>query len=203
MFTNTHDARYAAAMIAAFGPNLGDAVVHQYPASRFNATKDGSAAWWAEATAWGDAFMTCAAQLTARQLATAPGRKSGVWRYFFNHELDLLKTLDIVQKHHAYGCCHASEIPLVFGLDAVLASDAERAMSARVVEYWEAFAANGTPGESWPAWEPSTNATLVWDVVDGKASFTVSSTLKESDCAFWESHYDEITPSVLHGGCAK
>lgn len=192
---------YAANIAEEFGSILAPAIMQQYPVSRYKDTKDGTAAWWALTDVWGDVAMTCAAHITARELAAAPGRKSAVYLYSFQHEMEVLQLLDYVQSKHAYGCCHASELVLVFGVDALLINEAERNMSTQVVEFWESFATHGSPGQGWPAWEGTTPSAMVWDVVDGKASFVPSATIKKSDCAFWDSRIAQVPPKFFYGDC--
>jgi hypothetical protein len=70
------------------------------------------------------------------------------------------------------------------------------------IRYWQSFAASGTPGDSWPQWLPSTNATLVWGIQGDNATFTPTSTLKEADCAFWEDRIDDVPLNFVWGDCA-
>ena len=121
-------------------------------------------------------------------------------QYFWNHELDFLKTYDIIQKRHAYGCCHASELPLVFSIDEALLGKGEKDLSARVVGWWQELAANGTLTD-WPAWTPASNLSLVWDVVHNKAVLTPQA-VKQADCDWWDAHLALIPDSFSWGACA-
>ena len=66
-----------------------------YNPSKYNATKDASAAFWALAAILGDGLMTCPARRSAHILGQDPNRTSGTFRYFFQHELSLLKTIEV------------------------------------------------------------------------------------------------------------
>lgn len=192
---------YAATVANEFGPGLAPSIMGQYPVSRYSKTKDATAAWWALVDVWSDVSMTCAAHLSAQELATTPGRKSGVFMYAFQHEMEILQTLDWVQSKHAYGCCHASELPLVFNIDALLVSEAERNMSRQVVNFWETFAATGSPGGAWQGWTASEPTVMVWDVIDHEASLAPSTTIKQSDCAFWNSRLTQVPSQFFYGDC--
>jgi hypothetical protein len=127
---------YVDALWSEFGAALGTEISHQYPVSRYAGREGASAAWWALAAVWGDLTMTCASQVTAKRITSSPGRKSGVWMYFFNHEMALLALLNKLIKPAllGLGCCHGSEIALVFGMDSLM-TRAEQAMSSRVEQY--------------------------------------------------------------------
>eukprot|EP00038_Savillea_parva_P017986 m.22098 g.22098 ORF g.22098 m.22098 type:complete len:555 (+) comp3954_c0_seq1:100-1764(+) len=202
MSQTANDSLYALTIESEFGSALGSQILQQYPTSRYEATKGGTAAWWALTDVWGDVAMTCAAHDTVRQLASTPGRNSSVFLYAFQHELDVLSALDYVQKNHAFGCCHASELPLVFHIDEMLIGP-EKDMSEQVVKFWETFASTGSPGTSWPAWQPSQPTALVWDVVDHKASFVPSISIKASDCNFWSTRLAQVPPSFFYGACVS
>lgn len=169
-----------------------------YNPSKYNATKDASAAFWALAAILGDGLMTCPARRSAHILGQDPNRTSGTFRYFFQHELSLLKTIEAVGKTHAYGVCHGSELALVFHIDAILGLDAEKEMSKQVVKWWETFAATGMPGITAAEWPPtgsatSPNSTMVWDVVKddhgilSKPKFTLETNQFQNDfCELWD-----------------
>lgn len=75
----------------------------------------------------------------------------------------------------ALGACHAADVPFVFGglserdpfAQLVLggpATEADLALSARMVRAWAGFAATGDPG--WPAVTADRTPVRVWDVTD-------------------------------------
>jgi para-nitrobenzyl esterase len=76
------------------------------------------------------------------------------------------------------GACHAADIPFCFGsLDAATGiaplvtagqvTDAERALSRRMIASWAAFAAAGDPG--WPAVTPASTPVRTWNREDSLA----------------------------------
>lgn len=153
--SNASDQDFAYWINKTFSSHDAALLTSVYSPSKYNATKDASRAFWALAAILGDGLMTCPARRSAHLLAHTPGRKSNTFRYFFQHELSLLKTIEDVGKSHAYGVCHGSELALVFHLDALLGLDAERSMSKQVVKWWETFAATGMPGATAAEWPPS------------------------------------------------
>ena len=66
----------------------------RYPANRWPGTKDGGAEWWTYSHVFGDSCMSCPARQSAGWVVAAAGRKSPVFLYFFDHELEVLKTVD-------------------------------------------------------------------------------------------------------------
>jgi len=196
---NASDADFAYWVNKTFTTGHDAAVLNSvYSPSKYNATKDATAAFWALAAILGDGLMTCPARRSARILGQDAARKSGTWRYFFQHELSLLRTIEAVGKTHAYGVCHGSELPLVFHIDAILGLDAEKELSKQVVKWWETFAATGMPGATVAEWPPagsatSPNSTMVWDVVKddhgvlSKPKYTLESDQYQNNfCELWD-----------------
>eukprot|EP00040_Diaphanoeca_grandis_P032805 m.199629 g.199629 ORF g.199629 m.199629 type:complete len:567 (+) comp32741_c0_seq2:175-1875(+) len=194
---------YTQAVTEIFGAALAPKVIQQYPPTRYPATKVASSAWWTLSHVFGDSAMSCPARQTANWIRAAPGRKNPVFMYFFDHEMDVLSTLDWISKTHAYGVCHASELALVFRFSELLVGK-EQELSDDVVTWWEHFAATGSPGmvngAPWPAFTITEPQLLMWGMEDDKLNFTLTSTLKKSDCDFWEDN--EVPLQFAFGKCA-
>ena len=182
---------YAAWLAEYYGAALAQEVLRQYPASRYAAKDGASPAWWAATHAFGDSMMSCPSYETAHLLAATPGRRSAVFTYFFNHELELVDAIDYFgekKRDAPKGACHGSELPLVFNDRELLVGEGERALAKAVVDFWASHAAAGAPAPeaAWPRWGGAAgNATLVWDVAGHRANLTAITGHKAADCAFW------------------
>ncbi len=96
----------------------------------------------------------------------AAQKRAPVWLY----EIDWVTPVD----GGKWGSPHSMEHPLVFDNVAVSASmvgdgKAAQAMVAQINPTWIAFARNGDPNNAaiphWPAWDPQTRPTMVFDTV--------------------------------------
>jgi para-nitrobenzyl esterase len=106
----------------------------------------------------GDAGFVEPARYMARRAAET-GSKA--WHYSFAYVAS-------AKREKLKGAPHASEIPYVFDNPGVIdgATDADRQMAARVSAAWVRFAKTGDPaggGIDWPAYDPATRPTMVWD----------------------------------------
>ena len=92
-----------AGFIEGYVPGAGAAVVAEYPPTSFNATKYGSAAFWAANAAMADREMTCAARRTARWAKAV--NSSGAFVYFYTHKLAITPLVELADKK-ALGVFH-------------------------------------------------------------------------------------------------
>lgn len=67
-----------------------------------------------------------------------------MYLYFYTH---ILEVIQLFVKF--VGCCHGSELPMVFHQDEVLIGSGEKPLADHFVEYWTVFA--GMPPFSNPA----------------------------------------------------
>eukprot|EP00039_Didymoeca_costata_P024508 m.10515 g.10515 ORF g.10515 m.10515 type:complete len:549 (+) comp4275_c0_seq1:25-1671(+) len=188
-----------------FGGNTSavDAVYAIYNPSNFNATKQGSAAFWAASGMLGDALMTCPARRAAHWLSANTSRP--VYRYFYEYELDLTHLVQDLGKQ-ALGVFHGSELPMVFHLDYLLVQPAEYKLSGDIVQFWQHYAHNNTPEDHDDVWHrvtPTTNNTLEWSICkDGifeeKPCLKTTTDLKKSICDFWDNIGVNFT-TLLYG----
>ncbi len=95
----------------------------------------------------------------AHHAAAGPG--VGTYSYLFTWESPLLGGY--------LGSCHALEIPFVFGtvqnpaIQGFAGGGADAlALSAAMRKAWISFARTGSPGPSWPAWDPDLRPTEVF-----------------------------------------
>lgn len=199
---------YLDAIAAVIGADLAPTIAVQYPPTLYNGTLSASSAWWTLSHVLGDAQMTCAARQSARWM-TSPSRQGGPQKafvYFFKHTLDILQVATVVDP---IGCCHASELLLVFDFTVGLAEDGETELARTVVKYWTNFAIYGDPnGDAAdpnppPAWPEYGGA-----AVDVVAGLDINSTakqplitplvgLKKQSCDFWANI--TIPPTVVFG----
>ncbi|HWV60030.1 MAG TPA: carboxylesterase family protein, partial [Sphingopyxis sp.] len=108
----------------------------------------------------GDAGFVEPARYMARRAAETGGK---AWHYSFGYVAS-------AKREKLKGAPHASEIPYVFGNPDVIegATEADRQMAAAVSAAWVRFAKTGDPaggGIVWPAYDPGSWPTLVWDAV--------------------------------------
>jgi para-nitrobenzyl esterase len=106
----------------------------------------------------GDAGFVEPARYMARRAAETGGK---AWHYSFAY-------VAAAKREKLKGAPHASEIPYVFDNPGVIdgATEADRQMAARVSAAWVRFAKTGDPaggGIDWPAYDPASRPTLVWD----------------------------------------
>ena len=76
--------------------------------------------------------MTCYARSTARSIATARANLTNpapVYVYFFNHTLEVIQ-LFVPDK----GCCHGSELVMVFDVTLGLWTSGEKALAQAFVK---------------------------------------------------------------------
>jgi len=170
------------AMKAHWGP-MADAVMKQYPLSRFN----GEVAT-AFVRADADAMVVCPSFRQAQWVAAAPG--ASAWSYLFDYNKDVIRPCDICadvndNMHNPIapnnctipGQCsevgwasHCAELPFVWGTtngaapwDSGLTltcefTDAEKPFVAELQGYWKSFFYTGQPtaaAADWPAVAPA------------------------------------------------
>ncbi|KAA0157576.1 hypothetical protein FNF29_00152 [Cafeteria roenbergensis] len=160
-----------------FGAAIAEAVGPLYPPAQY---KD---AWWAATHVLGDGLFSCPARQSSRWIANAPGRKSPVFLYFYEHVLELVDLL-VPGK----GCFHGSELAMVFHVDLALWTQGEQELASEVLGYWTRFAAHGNPNGGsdpfWPAYGQDGDTALALNVgANGTARVTG---LKRRQCDAWD-----------------
>lgn len=121
----------------------------------YPATDDASAAA-AVVTALGDTFVAGARHGVRGSARTQPR----TYLYHFTRATDRLEAMGL-------GCCHACEIPYVFGnlAPAMGHGAVDEALSEQMMGYWTRFAATGDPNgggaPEWPAYTEETDPHLV------------------------------------------
>jgi para-nitrobenzyl esterase len=162
------EAEYRALVTLQYGA-LAPLILARYPASDYPTPRK---AYVAVTT---DSRFVCPSRQYAR--AAAKGG-SKVYRYFFAYPANRL-----------FGAVHAVELPFVFGSFGAIAGytpDATaRALSEAMNTAWARIAAaddpNGAGVPAWPAYDPATDRTLVWDAPSGAVDG-----IRTSACNFWD-----------------
>jgi len=172
-----------------FGAGNVDAILAQYPVSRYFAHDHGSAAFWTGVAVATDQAMACSARRTARWMAQ---HNPNVFLYQYVHVLEAIKVAEDVA-NEPLGCCHASEIPMVFSCVDFALWPGEVQLSYDFVHMWANFAtyADPTPANAgfhftWPRYNASSDLVIQLDV----GNIQVVQGLKQYDCDFW----DKIEP---------
>ena len=143
----------------------------------------------------GDALMQCPADQAVRELLSTPGRTAPVYKYLFEHQLEVLRIKDATGKGRPTGVAHGSDVPLVFRQRELLLGAGEDKLADQVVDWWQALATNGrldngtgtgmAAGVPWPRSGPAV-ASLSWDIAKGKPQYTVNPSAPNAvDCGFW------------------
>jgi para-nitrobenzyl esterase len=166
------EAEYQAAVRQLYGAALGNAVLTQYPASRFMTPQRALVALTTDAT-W-----TCPARRIARALAAS--QTAPVHRYFFTWRAPGAVGL-------AVGATHGLEIPFVFrtfsAFSAGFVPDADAlSLSDTIQEHWVRLAATGTLDSSWPRFPANGDVTL-----ELGATVQVLNGVRTADCDFLDS----------------
>ncbi|HEX4337779.1 MAG TPA: carboxylesterase family protein [Polyangiaceae bacterium] len=178
----TTDAEYATAIRARF-PADGDAVLAQYPASKFKGDYR-----TALATVVGDSGLICGTHDSARRAAAA-----GVPVYMYNFDVPWAILPDTL---HA---SHASEISHVFGNPYTPMPDpGSVAVGDAMNTFWATFAKSGDPNykgapATWPAFTP--DATDDDERLQFDPKFPVVQNFRKAECAFWRGLYDKAESS--------
>lgn len=191
--TNLTAADYDALLVSLFGSNndIVSRVNATYPLSRFsNQTLP-------IFTAMTEVFTVSSFRCPTRQFLSRNKRNSQqVWTYSFNHTPSCAWYPDIpAVSLPILGSTHTAEIPFVFGGTDGLPrpngtctfTDAEKALSARMLAAWDAMARDGRPGDetSWPAWDEDESRgwnVVADDVLVGKVDYSM--------CDFWDEIYE-------------
>ncbi|HEY0190892.1 MAG TPA: carboxylesterase family protein, partial [Kofleriaceae bacterium] len=172
--------QYEAAIHTQYGTTVGDRVLAQYPASRFN---NSPRAAYVRATT--DSRFVCPARESAR--AADAGQTQPVYRYFFQYT-----------GSSPLGAVHGLDVPYVFGTFNALTTASgqpyaptagDLAVSAAIQGAWASFARTGTPATTpaWPSWTPTTDPTMQID-----AALSVVNGIRTSDCDFWQPIYNTL-----------
>ena len=163
--------------------NLSARVLEQYPCDDFNATKQGTACFWAGSAAYGDYAMNCPAAKTARLVRDDPSG-SNAFLYQFQRKLRAIDAIEAVT-NKPFGVFHGSELALVFDFTELLLEPQERLLAVDVVDFWTSFAVRGDPAASvdWPSFDSSES----FLAIDIPLHVSNRSDVSRKRCAFWES----------------
>jgi para-nitrobenzyl esterase len=130
----------------------------------------------------GDSRLVCTTSDSAIRASAAAAGLPGVWMYNFNMPV-VIESLML-----SLGATHGSELAHVFGTSPAF-TDAEKANSAHMQNYWTNFAKNGDPnGSGEPKWDKFTEANNV------RINFAVPMptsvmNFRASECALWRAGY--------------
>ncbi len=160
---------YASAVRAQYGVTVGDQLLTQYPASRFNSPRE------ALVTLTTDATWTCPMRRLARALSVT--QAAPVYRYFFTWRSPGPVGALI-------GATHGLEIPFVFrsfGALSFTPGTGDLALSDTMQGAWSSLASTGTPASAtgWPRFPVGGDAALVLG-----AQVSTSSGVRTVDCDF-------------------
>lgn len=168
------DSEYQAAVRQQYGTAVGNAVLVQYPSSRFSSPRA------ALVTLTTDATWTCPIRRLARGLAAT--QQAPVYRYFFTwHSPGPAGTV--------VGATHGLEVPFVFGSFSAVSSGfspdaAAQALSTSMQAAWASFAASGTPTTTiaWPRFPIGGDTAL-----ELGTPLAALASLRAADCDFLDS----------------
>ncbi|MEC4722340.1 carboxylesterase/lipase family protein [Noviherbaspirillum sp. CPCC 100848] len=163
-------------LIAASGRTF-EQVNAQYPLSAYASPVE---AYDAIAT---DLLFACSGRTSAR-LKSASG--ANVYAYEFNDPNAPMIYLPPATRPR-WGAYHAAEIQYLFPTSraGVTYTAAQQALSNQMVAYWTAFAKNGNPNGTGPAWPQFTNANDTFVSLEPGTSRTVTNFAQRHKCAFW------------------
>ncbi len=166
------DAEYQAAVRLLYGMAAGNAVLAQYPASRFATPQRALIALTTDAT-W-----TCPARRIARALAAS--QTAPVHRYFFTWRAPGAAGLLI-------GATHGLEIPFVFRTFSAFSagfmpSAADLALSDTMQDHWVRLASTGVLDTSWPRFPANGDVAL-----ELGSTVQVLNGVRTADCDFLDS----------------
>lgn len=176
---------YRARLVDAFGP-AAPAVEAQYPAAHHPTP---ALAWAAVLT---DRSLTCTTLAADRAIAAhAPGLP--LYGYEFSDPDAPVLTGLPANPGFPYGAAHGFEMPFLFSsfpTERPL-SDAQRALSDRMVDYWTNFAHTGNPNTPdaplWPVLRPSSPLTQsVQSLTPGPGGIHPVDADSAHHCSFWD-----------------
>lgn len=169
----TSEVQYRAAVIAQFGPVLGERILARYPVEEYGSPRAALVA------VTSDARFVCTARRSARTVAAH--QQEAVYRYLFTQRLR--------GQAAALGAFHGLEVVFVFGTlgarGGITPSAEERALSDAMIGYWTRFAATGDPNGAgstpWPVFDPQPDTHLVLGT-----PITSGAGIRAAQCNFWE-----------------
>ncbi|MGW0751547.1 carboxylesterase/lipase family protein [Streptomyces sp. NPDC002587] len=177
---------YRARLVDAFGPAAAPAVEARYPAAH-HATP--ALAWAAVLT---DRSLTCTTLAAGRAVAAhAPGLP--LYGYEFSDPAAPVLAGLPANPGFPYGAAHGFEMPFLFSsfpTERPL-TDAQRALSDRMVDYWTNFARSGDPNTPdaplWPVLRPvSPLAQSVLSLAPGPGGIHPVDAGSAHQCSFWD-----------------
>ncbi|MGW1107977.1 carboxylesterase/lipase family protein [Streptomyces sp. NPDC002540] len=179
---------YRARVVDAFGL-AAPAVEAQYPAGRYPTP---ALAWAAVLT---DRSFTCTTLAVGRAIAAhAPGLP--LYGYEFSDPDAPVLTGLPANPGFPYGAAHGFEMPFLFSSFATERplTDAQRALSDRMVDYWTNFARTGNPNTPdaplWPVLRPSSplvqSVQSVQSLAPGPGGIHPVDAYSAHHCSFWD-----------------
>ncbi|WP_328960471.1 carboxylesterase/lipase family protein [Streptomyces virginiae] len=176
---------YRARLVDAFGP-AAPAVEAQYPAAHHPTP---ALAW---ATVLTDRSLACTTLAAGRAISTHAPALPLYGYEFSDPEAPVLTGLPANQGF-PYGAAHGFEMPFLFSsfpTERPL-TDAQRALSDRMVDYWTDFARTGNPNASdaplWPLLHPSSPlARPVQSLAPGAGGIHPVDAYSAHHCSFWD-----------------
>ncbi|MFD8980215.1 carboxylesterase/lipase family protein [Streptomyces sp. NPDC059564] len=176
---------YRARLEDAFGPDA-PAVEARYPAAHHPTP---ALAW---ATVLTDRSLTCTTLAAGRAIATHAPELPLYGYEFGDRDAPVLAGLP-TNPGFPYGAAHGFEMPFLFSslpTERPL-TDAQRALSDRMVDYWTTFARTGNPNTSgaplWPLLSPSSPlARSVQSLAPGPGGIHPVDARSAHHCAFWD-----------------
>ncbi|MDX2649327.1 carboxylesterase family protein [Streptomyces sp. PA03-1a] len=176
---------YRARLVDAFGP-AAPAVEARYPAAGHPTP---ALAWAAVLT---DRSLTCTTLAAGRAIAARAPALPLYGYEFSDPDAPVLAGLP-VNPGFPYGAAHGFEMPFLFAAFPTERplTDAQRALSDRMVDYWTNFARTGnpnTPGAPlWPALHPSSPlARSVQSLAPGPGGIHPVDAYSAHHCSFWD-----------------
>lgn len=151
--------------------------------------------WWAARHLGADLIMVCPARRAASWATRRGSNSSAAFTYVFAHIPDGPSGAYPELAHHA------SDIPFVFRVTEAHGPNSpkyqisvrEQQLAKAMATAWIELAANGTPGDNWPAWQlhggSSTAASLAgrpWMLFDGNAGVVQADSYKLRQCNVWD-----------------
>ncbi|MGW2659280.1 carboxylesterase family protein, partial [Streptomyces sp. NPDC001478] len=171
---------YRARLDATFGP-AGAAVASYYPAARYPTP---ALAWSAALT---DRSLACTTLLAAGEI-TAKSPRIPLYGYEFNDPDAPVLTGLPAHSDLPYGAAHGFELPYLFSAVPTEQplTEAQRALSDRMIDYWASFAHTGNPRtRGAPHWPAQRGTGPVLSLAPGPGAIRTTDAYDTHHCAFW------------------
>ncbi|MFE6977967.1 carboxylesterase/lipase family protein [Streptomyces sp. NPDC057682] len=171
---------YRARLDATFGP-AGAAVASYYPAARYPTP---ALAWSAALT---DRSLACTTLRAAGEI-TAKSPRTPLYGYEFNDPDAPVLTGLPAHSDLPYGAAHGFELPYLFSAVPTEQplTEAQRALSDRMIDYWASFAHTGNPRtRGAPHWPAQRGTGPVLSLAPGPGAIRTTDAYDAHHCAFW------------------